>query len=191
EQILASHSQVYGAGELEILSQIVEPTISPRIQSGTAAPLTQDEALSIRRGYLDALRVLDATEPMITDKMPLNFRWLGFFLTAFPEARVIHLNRNPVAVCWSIYKRYFQARGNAYGNNLSDLAAYYRCYREIMEFWREQFPGRIHDVDYEELTENQESGTRQLLAFCNLEWEDQCLRFMKPIGLFALQARSR
>ena len=177
EQILASHSQVYGAGELEILSQIMEPMLAPRINSGSTAPLTADETLSIRHRYLEVIRSLDTEHPFITDKMPLNFRWLGFFLTAFPEAKVIHLNRDPVAVCWSIYKRYFQARGNAYGNSLSDLVTYYQSYVEIMDYWRTLFPGKIHDVFYEALTENQEKGTRELLEFCDLGWEDQCLRF--------------
>ena len=107
---------------------------------------------------------------MVTDKMPLNFRWLGFILETIPEARVVNLVRDPVAVCWSIFKHYFPATGLGFAYDLADLAAYHRIYEDLMTLWRERYPGRIFDLDYEHLTEDQEGQTRALLDYCGLAW---------------------
>lgn len=175
EQILASHPQVFGAGELETMRQAAQPIIE-RLQS---APQSIDKAilLQLRRYYLQDIERFQTDRPVITDKMPINFRWLGFILSAFPEARVINLGRDPVATCWSIFKQYFPARGLGFAWNLSDLAEYFRLYQQLMSFWHERFPERIYELNYESLTENQEAETRRLLEYCNLEWHDDCLNF--------------
>ncbi len=111
--------------------------------------------------------------------MPLNFRWIGFILTAMPEAKVINLQRDPVATCWSVFKHYFSSKGTGYAYDLVDVAEYYKMYVSLMDFWRARFPNKIYDLDYEALTENQEEETRKLLKYCNLGWEDQCLEFHK------------
>ncbi|HSN72560.1 MAG TPA: sulfotransferase, partial [Steroidobacteraceae bacterium] len=116
---------------------------------------------------------------IITDKMPLNFRWIGMILSAFPEAKIIHTKRDPMATCWSIYKRYFFFRGNGYAYDLGDVAEYYRLYADLMAFWHQKYPNAIYDVCYERLTENQEEETRKLLEFCDLEWQEECLNFHK------------
>jgi hypothetical protein len=125
------------------------------------------------------LEALEVDERIITDKMPLNFRWIGIILSAFPGAKIIHLKRDPMATCWSIYKRYFFVRGNGYAYDLGDLGEYYRLYADLMAFWHEKYPNVIYDVCYERLTENQEEETRRLLEFCNLEWQEECLNFHK------------
>lgn len=172
EQILASHSQIHGAGELEVMNQMIVP-----LQNDVE--LSSSKLLAMRRAYLEALTELKAPETIITDKMPLNFRWIGYILSAFPEAKIIHLERDPRATCWSIYKHYFTDEGNGYAFDMSDVAEYYKLYEGLMAFWRERFPDSIYDVCYEDLTEKQEEETRNLLAFCDLEWEDRCLSFHK------------
>ena len=133
--------------------------------------------LSIRENYLDVLSGLNVPEKIIIDKMPLNFRYIGFILTAFPEAKILHMNRDPMATCWSIYKYYFN--GNSYSYNQEDLAGYYGLYKDLMSFWSKLFPNKIYDVCYEDLTIAQEVETRKLLEYCELEWDENCLNFYK------------
>lgn len=167
EQILASHSDVHGAGELEIMNQLIVPM------------LTSPDVRAVREQYLDALSDLDVPEKLITDKMPLNFRWIGIILAALPEAKIIHVKRDPRATCWSIFKHYFPDEGNAYAYDLRDLVEYHALYEDLMAFWREGYGDRIYDLSYEDLTENQEQVTRDLLAYCDLEWQPLCLDFHK------------
>ena len=84
-----------------------------------------------------------------------------------------------MATCWSNFKLNYPAMGLGFAYDLSDLAAYYGLYRDLMSFWREKFPGRVYDLDYEQLTLNQEVETRKLLEYCGLPWEDTCLEFHK------------
>ena len=172
EQILASHSRVHGAGELE--------TLSTRVQKHFIDTQVHDPALasrSITSEYFEELGSVSEGSGHITDKMPLNFRWLGFLLLANPEIRVVHTIRDPMATCWSIFRQYFPASGLGFAYGLADLAEYYAMYRDLMAFWHEKFPGRIYDLDYEKLTENQQEETRKLLEYCGLPWEDACLEF--------------
>jgi tetratricopeptide (TPR) repeat protein len=175
EQIIASHAKVHGAGELETMTRIVKPIISNLNNSA----LSKNNIQSIHDEYLGALTTLNVSENIITDKMPRNFQWVGFILSAFPNAKIIHLNRNPIAVCWSNYKHYFSSSGNGYAYNLNDLEEFYGLYADLMSFWNERFPDNIYNFCYEDLVENQESETRKLLKFCDLEWDEQCLNFHK------------
>ncbi len=113
----------------------------------------------------------------IIDKMPTNFRWVGFILPAFPEAMVINLNRDLKATCWSIYKHYFPTKGNGFTYDMEDLARFYKIHTDLMLFWYELFPNSIYNLCYENLTENPVDQTRSLWEFCDLEWEEQCLDF--------------
>lgn len=177
EQILASHSQVHGAGELRTVYDLVWPLLKKRGDEKAKQPLSRREIKALRDGYLSALHALKVPEKIITDKMPLNFRWIGFILCAFPEAKIIQLNRDPRATCWSNYKHYFFDKGNGYTYDLQDLAEFHKLYIDLMAFWRERFPNTIYELGYEDLTENQQAETRKLLAFCNLDWQPQCLDF--------------
>ena len=175
EQIISSHNEVYGAGELDFLAKIVAPGLKESINNKNF--FTEKTILSIREKYLKSLSSLNTSESFITDKMPLNFRFIGFILSAFPEAKIIHLNRDAMATCWSIYKHYFKSNGNGYAHNFKDLAAYYSLYKELMVFWNDLYPNKIFDISYEDLTINQEDETRKLLKYCELDWDENCLDF--------------
>jgi tetratricopeptide (TPR) repeat protein len=176
EQILASHTDVFGAGELEELGlQVQKHFLGVDADGFDLAKASR----KIASGYLESLDRMGTWRRFITDKMPLNFRWLGFLLLALPDIKVIHTIRDPMAVCWSSFKRYFPEEGMKFLYDQNDLAEYYRMYEDLMQFWRERFPGRIYDLDYERLTENQEEETRKLLAYCGLPWQDRCLEFEK------------
>ncbi len=84
-----------------------------------------------------------------------------------------------MATCWSIFKQYFPTNGLGFAYDLEDIGTYYRMYEDLMAFWHEKFPGRIYDLNYERLTENQEEETRKLLEYCGLPWDDRCLEFEK------------
>ncbi len=169
EQILASHSMVFGAGELDILNELM----AKHFAQGA------DCASKVAKEYLEEIASISPGRSHVTDKMPQNFRWLGFLLSANPEVRIIHTLRDPVATCWSIFKTYFPAKGLGFAFDLKEMAEYYRMYLDLMNFWHERFPGRIHDLDYERLTENQEEETRKMLDYCGLPWEKGCLEFEK------------
>jgi tetratricopeptide (TPR) repeat protein len=178
EQILASHSRVFGAGELEALSRTMNPLLRKKALAGQTE-LGEADLVNLRNTYLEKINELPGSAPFITDKMPINFRWVGFLLLAMPGVKVINLRRDPAAVCWSIFKHHIGGGGNGYSYDILDVAGYYNLYADLMEFWRQAFPGQIYDLDYESLTENQEEETRLLLDYCGLDWEDQCLDFHK------------
>ncbi len=184
EQILASHSQVHGAGELSAMSMLVNP-ITSRFSDFTdwqnQKQLFEEDISGIRLGYLQVLHDLKVNEKNIVDKMSLNFFLLGFILSAFPDAKIINVKRNPMAVCWSIYKHNFSDGGHGYAYHLGDIAEFYNLYLDMMSFWHERFPDNINELGYEELSENQEFETRRLLAFCELDWQQSCIDFHKTI----------
>ena len=178
EQILASHSQVFGAGELETLSRTMNPVLRQKSLSGQKE-LGENDLVNLRDSYLETINQLPGPEPFITDKMPINFRWVGFLLLAMPRVKIINLRRDPAAVCWSIFRHHIAGGENGYSHDIVDVARYYNLYSELMDFWRQAFPDQIYDLDYEALTENQEEETHLLLEYCGLDWEEKCLDFQK------------
>ena len=177
EQIISSHHKVHGAGELNALDNLIAPIMnnySPHNNS-----LSEKNFLSIRQGYSKKLSNLNVIESVITDKMPTNFKNIGFILKAFPEAKIIHLKRDAMAICWSIYQRYFPAEGIGFAYDMEDLGEFYNSYTEMMTFWHELFPNQIYDISYEDLTTNQEQETKKLLEYCELDWDKNCLNFHK------------
>ncbi len=167
EEILARHSAVCAAGELEYLRRAVA-------KSGVLdAPMTTAHRDYIRAAYLEALgnhQTADAA--YVTDKMPINFRFVGHIAAALPEAKIVHLRRQPEAVCWSNFKLHFPAEGMAFSSTQADIAAYFRLYDDMMAFWDDTFPGRVTHVQYEDLTEAPEATVKSLVAAMGLEWED-------------------
>ena len=173
-QIIDSHNEVTGLGELNYLNKVVTPLLR-KFNTDEKKEFSENDLLSIRKQYIDYLPMSGIKEKIILDKMPLNFRYIGFILTSFPDAKVIHMNRDPMATCWSIYK--YEFRGNAYSFNQEDIAIYYDLYIKLMQFWKKMFPDRIYDIDYESLTSNQEEHTRKILKYCDLDWDENCLNF--------------
>ena len=173
-QILDSHSSVKGVGELNHINNIVFPLLKAHREE-TKNCFSKNDLLSLRKQYLQSPPIADLNEMIFVDKMPLNFRHLGFILSSFPEAKIIHMKRNPIATCWSIYK--YEFRGNAYSFDQKDIANYYGLYINLMEFWKKLFPKKILDVCYEDLTISQELETKKILKYCELDWEVNCLDF--------------
>jgi tetratricopeptide (TPR) repeat protein len=181
EQILASHGQVHGAGELENLSQI----FYSYLDNGRGVEFPEsirkvDGADFERLGveYIQAIRKHSPDMRFITDKMPGNFKFIGLIRLILPKAKVIHCRRDPADTGLSIFKNYFSGK-HEYSYDLRELGRYYNFYRSLMEHWQSVIPGFIHDVQYEAMVADQEGQTRDLLEYCNLDWDDACLEFHK------------
>jgi tetratricopeptide (TPR) repeat protein len=177
EQILASHPSVFGAGELTFwnaASKIHEASaLKGEMNEGWLCDAASDYLQFLNNFSPDALRVVD--------KMPHNFLYLGLIRAAFPNARIIHMQRNPIDTCLSIYFQYFNS-SHFYANDLEDLAHYYKEYRRTMTHWRAILPpNTILDVPYEELVSDQAGWSRKMLDFIDLPWDDRCLDFHQSV----------
>jgi len=169
EQIISSHRLVTGAGELSFIAQYGGPL--------AVGETTVDEKVltTFREQYLHALQQRSEGNVIVTDKMPQNFHFLGLITAAFPEAKIIHVKRDPAAVCWANYTQYFTGDSLWYCHSLDDILHYYKLYQDLMKFWHQTLPDRIYDLDYELLTENQEKETRKLISHVGLDWDNACL----------------
>ena len=165
EQIISSHHEVYGAGEVNNFHNIIMPIIEKHAVNENYN-LKNDEFALIRKQYSNSLERFYANEKVITDKWILNFKTIGFILSAFPESKIVHLKRDARATCWSIYKHYFSDEGNRWAYDYQDLARFYKSYVGLMDYWHNLFPGKIYDISYEDLTSDQEKETRNLLRYC-------------------------
>ncbi len=180
EQIIASHPQAHGAGELRYFTSIYKrlPQLLRSSQStlDCISTMTPAAAANITGNYLALLRRHSATALRIVNKTPGNFIFLGLIAGLFPDARIIHCTREPLDVCLSIYFQSFK-EGHDYSWDLLDIGHYYRLYARLMRHWRAVMPDRFLDVNYEELVAGPEAGSRRLIGYCGLPWDDQCLRF--------------
>ena len=169
EQIISSHSDVTAAGELSDISRY------GALLAQGESEVTSEALLQFRQSYLRELIKRSDGARFITDKMPLNFRYIALICAAFPEAKIIHVQRDATATCWSNYKNYFAAKGLGYCYDLSDLSIYYKLYMDLMSFWQTAYGTQIYTLDYEKLTTDQDVETRSLIEYTGLEWEDACL----------------
>jgi tetratricopeptide (TPR) repeat protein len=186
EQLLASHPDVFAAGELPDISRLVAE-LSAQVGPAAAYPqclsrLDRNTAARLADQYLEKLAQLHATVLRVTDRMPLNFLHLGLIAALFPRARIIHCVRNPLDVCLCCFLHFSD---DAFSCDLGELGRFYLDYQRLMAHWRKGLPAQLMDVTYEELVEDQEAVTRRLLAFCGLSWHDGCTISLKTTDDFA------
>lgn len=179
EQILASHPQVYGAGELSELAWQAGG-LAGRLGAAVGFPdcmslLDGATARAVAAEYLGRLREMSGADRVI-DKMPSNFLFLGLIATLFPKARVIHCRRDPVDTCLSCYFQDF-ASPHPYTSDLRHVGHYYRQYERLMAHWAAVLPAQPFDLQYEQLTTDQEGVSRRLVEYLGLPWDDRCLHF--------------
>ena len=179
EQILASHEQVLGGGEMNAFHEAVVVTRTPdgRPVAGPGfVPALDAGALSdIGARYLAAIRRLAPTAPHITDKLWYNFHLIGLIHLALPNSRIIHVIRDPIDTCVSCFSKLLEI---GYANDLAELGRYYKRYERLMAHWQRVLPpGRILDVRYENIVEDIEAETRRMLAYCHLPWDQRCITF--------------
>jgi tetratricopeptide (TPR) repeat protein len=181
ERLLGSHSDVSSIGEFTdfpmMLSDMMRPDpaqIKPTV-SGIARSLNIDFQ-ELGRNYNQAARQLAGGSSHFVDKLPYNFLYCGYIAAALPNARLIHLTRDPRDTCYAIYKTlFFNAYSFSY--DLEELVDYYISYRKQMVHWHQVLPGRILDVSYEQLVQEPEAQSRRILEWCGLPWEESVLDF--------------
>ncbi|MFT4729958.1 MAG: tetratricopeptide (TPR) repeat protein [Granulosicoccus sp.] len=177
EQILASHSAVFGGGELQNLNIAVMANMDVSAYHRNVFQLDPLQLQKMAEHYLNAISALSENASIISDKKPDNFKLIGMIKLMFPNARVIHCCRDPLDTCLSLFKNHFSDRGPFYSYSQSELGQYYLGYQRLMTHWHSVLPGFIHDVSYERLVHDPESGIRELLQTCDLAFEPGCLEF--------------
>jgi tetratricopeptide (TPR) repeat protein len=180
EQILASHPNVYGAGELDVMYRTCMGAItmlggSPDDYPGCLDDLSLNHANGLAHIYLGPVNALHPAALRITDKMPLNFYHLGLISLLMPGARIIHCRRNPMDTCLSCYMSHFSV-GNDFKYDLTDLGFYHRDYQFLMSHWKSVLDLPILDVDYEHIVTEPEAESRRMIDFLELPWDERCLR---------------
>jgi len=183
EQIISSHSKVFGAGELPYISKILSKKffIQNELSSEKIEKILikdNEKKLEIVNEYMDYINKFNTKESYITDKAPLNFRWIGFIKILFPSAKIIHCTRNPKDNCLSLFKNIFEG-GLNFSYDQKTLGTFYNLYSDLMVFWNQKFPNFIHEANYEKILLNQLEESKKIIEFCGLEWEEECLNFHK------------
>ncbi|MEO7207171.1 MAG: sulfotransferase [Steroidobacteraceae bacterium] len=183
EQILSSHSQVEGTMELPDIAAIARSLVDKGKQSQTPgysavlATLDADQCRELGERYISQTRIQRKTAAaFFIDKMPNNFAHIDLIQLALPQAKIIDARRHPLGCCFSGFKQHF-ARGQGFTYSLEDIGRYFRDYVELMAFFDEVLPGRVHRVIYEAMIDDPEGEVRRLLDYCGLPFEDGCLRF--------------
>jgi len=177
EQILAAHPQIHGAGELLQLKQLVVREFANQGPFPAAmANRTPDQLQALGRRYLEAITGLAPGAKRIVDKLPLNFYFAGLIHLMLPNARIIHIRRDPLDTCLSCHTTLFREPVR-YAHDQAELGRFYRAYQALMAHWRQVLPAaRFTEVDYRDLVADPEAEARRLLEFCGMPWDDACLR---------------
>jgi tetratricopeptide (TPR) repeat protein len=176
EQIVASHPQVHGAGELTLLLDVIGSGASDPFPDSVRG-LSRDRAARMGAAYAQRLRDAAPDALRITDKMPANYLAVGLIHVLLPNAKIIHVQRDPVDTCLSCFTRLF-ATGQEWSYDLVELGRHYVNYTKIMNHWREVLPSDAFlEVRYEDVVGNLESEARRIVAYCGLEWDEACLAF--------------
>lgn len=183
EQIVASHPNVFGGGESRDFEKAVAAFGEPAAFPDAVQAMTGEQLRQFGARYLEGVTALVPPAQRITgaeritDKMPSNFRFVGLIHLALPNARIVHVRRDPIDTCLSCFSKLFTDE-QPYIYNLGELGRYYRAYRSLMEHWRRVLPdGVMLDVSYEEIVDDLVLQARRIIAHCGLPWDESCLAF--------------
>ena len=180
ERMISGHPAVHAGGELELVPRMVGSLLQPL--PAAASLLTANDLDRLADAYLDYLRQAFPGAPVVTDKRPDNFQYLGFIKMMFPQAKFIHTLRHPLDACLSMYFLHLDQR-MSYALDLADLGHYYRQYHQLMAHWRARYPDDILDIDYDLLVQDPRPVAERLLEFCGLDWNERCLDVGRADGV--------
>lgn len=183
EQILANHSEIKGLGEQKTLGEIRN---NPAIQALGSYPENMNRVAPevftrMSNEYLKALQKMAEGQPHIVDKMPYNFWHVGMAKLLFPNAKIIHITRDPLDNALSNYFIKF-TEGVDWSRDFGRYAHYYRCHNRLMNHWKSIFPGEIYTIAYEDLAQNLESKAKEMVGYCGVKWHENCLNFQESSG---------
>ncbi len=180
ERIITSHSQVHSAGELQQFGLAIRRLSQHRDPKRFSAALFEAAAhlppAEIGETYLRTAARMRGKSPRFVDKLPLNYLYVPLILAALPNARIVHLVRNPMDACFASFKQLF-ADAYLHSYDQQEMARHHARYQKLMAHWHREFPERIIDVSYEDTASNLEPNARRLIEALNLPWEDACLNF--------------
>lgn len=178
EQIISSHSEVYGAGELPFLKMEINKKFNFYEYNNINVLNNKDNLNEIFNKYVYYMNFYERKEKYIIDKLPLNLLWIGFIRLLFPDSKVIYTKRNAEDVCISCYKNYFE-HALKWTNNVSNIAKIYNEHDKLMKFWKSKINNFIYTAEYEEIVSNFDIKLKEILEFCDLPYEKKCLEFYK------------
>ncbi len=180
EQILSSHPKVFGGDERNFIIDLLKENFGKRIDDlkmffEGVLDFDKKKFKDIGEKYVEKMLYISNKSEKSTDKMPENFFWIGFIKLILPNSKIIHCYRNSKDNCLSIYKNHFPGGKINYSYNLDKIVDYYNLYLDLMSHWNHLLPDFIYNLKYENLISKQDKETRNLLNFCNLDWNDACL----------------
>ena len=180
EQIISSHSKIYGCGELDYMTKIIKENFytGDIFDNNKLQNLDKEEKNKIAKYYIDFLEKFEPSSFIYTDKLPLNFIWIGIIKILLPNSKIVHCIRNPKDNILSLYKNDFDSHLN-FTYDFDDLIEFYKEYLDLMKLWKKQLNDEIFDIKYEDIIENPETEIKRLLKFCDVEFEENCLKFYK------------
>lgn len=180
ERIISSHSQVHSAGEVQQFPVVVRRMAgvagAPRHAAAVFEAAANVDTKALGELYLSSTARQRGKLPRFVDKLPLNYLYMGLIAKALPNARIVHVTRNPIDSCFANYKQLF-ADAYFHSYDQREMARYYVRYRRLMQHWRSVLPGRFIDVAYEDVTAGLEREARRIVAYLSLPWEDACVAF--------------
>ena len=176
EQIISSHPKVYGGDELYILTSYMNKNFT---KISEIVNLNDKIINKISHDYIQYLKRISSNSPKVTDKFPINFKWIGMIQLMFPKSKIVHCTRNSKDTCLSIFKNYFVNKKLNFAYDLDELVEYYNQYFNLMKYWKTIFPNTIIDINYENLILNPEIEIKKLIKSCDLKWDKKCLNFHK------------
>ena len=185
DRILSSHSEVDSIGETQLLQMVLRrhsnALAGSEMTPGVIEAAAQASPESIATGYIDAISYCVSDSRMFIEKLPENVLFLGFIAKSWPNARIIHMRRHPMDVCFANYKQsYFR-----FAYSLDDVGDYYLAYDRLSRHWRDALGDRMIEVEYESLVSDLELETRRMLQFLGLPFEDACLHFDRNVTSIA------
>ena len=164
---------------INVLDTILKYSGGNILNSNKLQELNKIDVLkSIGDHYVSLINKYDYTESIITDKAPLNFRWIGLIKLIFPNSKIIHCSRSPKDNCLSLYKNIFDENLD-WTYDEDDLSSFYQLYADLMKFWKKNIPNFIYDISYENLISNPQNQIKDMLSFCDLKFEQNCMDFHK------------
>ena len=176
EQIISSHKDVEGLGEVNFFNIVAEQEFTKILNE--KKNLNDLESKIITQKYNEYLNNFEIKKKYFTDKTLLNFFWIGFIKMCYPQAKIINCVRNVKDNCLSIYKNLFDYEG-AWCYDENDLTAYYKIFSDIIDFWKKRLPEGLYEIKYEDLVDNSDKEIKDLIKYCGLDWDENCLNFHK------------
>ncbi|PPR46015.1 MAG: hypothetical protein CFH18_00409 [Alphaproteobacteria bacterium MarineAlpha5_Bin8] len=179
EQVLSSHTKVYGAGEVNFFDEILSKYFLNKKKLLDSKLIKKENLYKAGKEYIKKIESFANSKKILINKLPLNFRWMGLIKLVLPNSIIIHCKRNPMDTCLSIFEQNFLIKGNEYTFNLDEIGHFYKLYEDSISHWKKLLINDFYEIQYEKLVNNQKEETKKLLKFCSLKWENKCINFYK------------